>query len=112
MIVQIETLAALARLEAIAAVDGVDSIFVGPNDLAASMGHLGDMNHAAVQEKVAFAAKECRRLGKPCGIIGGTPEVVATYLDYGYSWVAINSDMGMMVGRAQEFLAKVRAKVG
>jgi 2-dehydro-3-deoxyglucarate aldolase/4-hydroxy-2-oxoheptanedioate aldolase len=112
VIVQIETLAALARLEAIAAVDGVDSIFVGPNDLAASMGHLGDMNHAAVQEKVAFAAKECRRLGKPCGIIGGTPEVVATYLDYGYSWVAVNSDVGMMVGRAQDFLAKVRAKVG
>ena len=112
VIVQIETLAALARLEAIAAVDGVDSIFVGPNDLAASMGHLGDMNHAAVQEKVAFAAKECRRLGKPCGIIGGSPEVVATYLDYGYSWVAVNSDVGMMVGRAQDFLAKVRAKVG
>jgi 2-dehydro-3-deoxyglucarate aldolase/4-hydroxy-2-oxoheptanedioate aldolase len=112
VIVQIETLSALARLEAIAAVDGIDSIFVGPNDLAASMGHLGDMNHAAVQEKVAFAAKECRRLGKPCGIIGGSPEVVATYLDYGYSWVAVNSDMGMMVGRAQDFLAKVRAKVG
>ena len=112
VIVQIETLAALARLEAIAAVDGVDSIFVGPNDLAASMGHVGDMGHAAVQEKVAFAAKECRRLGKPCGIVGGTPDVVATYLDYGYSWVAINSDMGMMVGRAQEFLSKVRAKVG
>jgi 2-dehydro-3-deoxyglucarate aldolase/4-hydroxy-2-oxoheptanedioate aldolase len=112
VIVQIETLAALARLEAIAAVDGVDSIFVGPNDLAASMGHVGDMGHGAVQEKVEFAAKECRRLGKPCGIIGGTPEVVATYLDYGYSWVAVNSDMGMMVGRAQEYLAKVRAKVG
>jgi 4-hydroxy-2-oxoheptanedioate aldolase len=112
VIVQIETLSALARLEAIAAVEGIDSIFVGPNDLAASMGHLGDMNHAAVQEKVAFAAKECRRLGKPCGIIGGSPEVVATYLDYGYSWVAVNSDMGMMVGRAQDFLAKVRAKVG
>jgi 2-dehydro-3-deoxyglucarate aldolase/4-hydroxy-2-oxoheptanedioate aldolase len=112
VIVQIETLSALARLEAIAAVDGIDSIFVGPNDLAASMGHLGDMNHAAVQEKVAFAAKECHRLGKPCGIIGGSPEVVATYLDYGYSWVAVNSDMGMMVGRAQDFLAKVRAKVG
>jgi 2-dehydro-3-deoxyglucarate aldolase/4-hydroxy-2-oxoheptanedioate aldolase len=76
------------------------------------MGHLGDMNHKAVQDKVAFAAKECRRLGKPCGIIGGSPEVVATYLDYGYSWVAVNSDMGMMVGRAQDFLAKVRAKVG
>ena len=112
VIVQIETLSALAKLPQIAAVPGVDSIFVGPNDLAASMGHLGDMGQAAVQEKVAFAAKECRRLGKPCGIIGQNPEVVATYLDYGYSWVAVSSDMGMMVSRAQEFLGKVRAKAG
>ena len=112
VIVQIETLSALDRLEAIAAVEGVDSIFVGPNDLAASMGLVGEMGHPAVQEKVAFAAKECRRLGKPCGIVGQNPDVVATYLDYGYSWVAVNSDMGMMVGRAEEFLGKVRAKAG
>jgi 2-dehydro-3-deoxyglucarate aldolase/4-hydroxy-2-oxoheptanedioate aldolase len=112
VIVQIETLSALAKLTQIAAVPGVDSIFVGPNDLAASMGHLGDMGQAAVQEKVAFAAKECRRLGKPCGIVGQNPEVVATFLDYGYSWVAVSSDMGMMVSRAQDFLAKVRAKAG
>lgn len=112
VIVQIETLAALAKLPEIAAVPGVDSIFVGPNDLAASMGHLGDTGHAAVQEKLAFAAKECRRLGKPCGIVGQNPDVVATFLDYGYSWVAVSSDMGMMVSRAQDFLAKVRAKAG
>jgi 2-keto-3-deoxy-L-rhamnonate aldolase RhmA len=80
VIVQIETLAALAQLEAIAAVPGVDSIFVGPADLSASMGHLGDMGHPAAQEKLAFAAAECRRLGKPCGIVGGTPEIVAKFL--------------------------------
>jgi 2-dehydro-3-deoxyglucarate aldolase/4-hydroxy-2-oxoheptanedioate aldolase len=112
VIVQIETLAALSRLEAIAAVDGVDSIFVGPNDLAASMGHLGDTGHAAVQEKVRFAAQECRRLRKPCGIVGQNPEAVATYLDFGYSWVAVSSDMGMLMSRASDYLAKVRAKAG
>ena len=113
VIVQIETLAALDRLEAIAAVPGIDSIFVGPTDLAASMGHLGDIeSRRGAGKSSRTPRKECRRLGKPCGIIGGTPEVVATYLDYGYSWVAIDSDMGMMVGRAQDFLAKVRAKVG
>jgi 2-dehydro-3-deoxyglucarate aldolase/4-hydroxy-2-oxoheptanedioate aldolase len=108
VIVQIETLAALAELEAIAAVPGVDSIFVGPGDLSASMGHLGDIGHAAVQEKLAFAAGECRRLGKPCGIIGANPELATKYLGYGFSWVAIASDMALMVGRAQEFLGKVR----
>jgi 2-keto-3-deoxy-L-rhamnonate aldolase RhmA len=76
------------------------------------MGHVGDVGNAAVQAKLAFAAKECRRLGKPCGIIGGNPETVAQFLDYGYSWVAVASDMAMMVSRAQEYLSKVRAALG
>jgi 2-dehydro-3-deoxyglucarate aldolase/4-hydroxy-2-oxoheptanedioate aldolase len=112
VIVQIETLTALAQLEAIAAVPGVDSIFVGPGDLSASMGHLGDIANPAAQEKLAFAAAECKRLGKPCGIVGGTPELVAKFISYGYSWVAIASDMAMMVGRAQELLGKVRGVAG
>ena len=111
VIVQIETLAALAELEAIAAVDGVDSIFVGPADLGASMGHLGDIAHADVQSKLADAAARCARIGMPCGIVGGTPDLVARFLGYGYSWVAIASDMAMMVGRAQDYLAKVRSDV-
>ncbi len=111
VIVQIETPSALRELEAIAAVPGIDSIFVGPADLSASMGHLGDMGHADVQKTLADAAARARRAGKPCGIIGGTPDLVARFLEYGYSWVAVASDMAMMVSRAQEYLAKVRANV-
>jgi 2-dehydro-3-deoxyglucarate aldolase/4-hydroxy-2-oxoheptanedioate aldolase len=112
VIVQIETLPALAELERIAAVPGVDSIFIGPGDLSASMGHLGDIAHPAVQEKLREGAQLCRKLGKPCGIVGATPEMVAKFVEYGYSWVAIGSDMSMMVGRAQEYLAKVRGVAG
>jgi 2-dehydro-3-deoxyglucarate aldolase/4-hydroxy-2-oxoheptanedioate aldolase len=108
VIVQIETTAALEKLDEIAAVPGVDSIFVGPGDLSASMGHIGDIAHADVQNALATAAAACRRLGKPCGIVGPTPEMVAKFLEYGYSWVAIGSDVGMMVGRAQEYLGKLR----
>jgi len=108
VIVQIETLAALARLDEIAAVPGVDSIFIGPSDLSASMGHLGDVANPAVQEHLAAAAKACRRAGTPSGIIGPTPEMVARFIDYGYSWIAIGSDMGFMVGRAQEYLGRFR----
>ena len=111
VIVQVETLAALQRLPEIAAVPGVDSIFVGPNDLAASMGHVGNMPHPEVQERMAHAARECRRLGKPCGTLGPTPDVVAQYLAYGYSWVAVGSDLAFMVGRGQEFMTKVRASI-
>jgi 4-hydroxy-2-oxoheptanedioate aldolase len=108
VIVQIETPAALEKLDEIAAVPGIDSIFVGPGDLSASMGHIGDIGHAEVQNKLAAAAAACRKLGKACGIVGPTPEMVGKFLDYGYSWVAIGSDVGMMVGRAQEYLGKVR----
>jgi len=109
VIVQIETDAAARELDAIARVPGVDSIFVGPNDLAASMGHLGRIGDDAVQQRLAFVAQACRRLGTPCGILGSDPASTTKYLGFGYTWVAISSDIGMMVGRAQEYLAAVRA---
>jgi len=106
--VQIETQAALERLPMIAAVPGVDGIFVGPGDLSASMGLLGDIGHADVQARLEHAAAECKRLHKPCGIVGPNPDMVARFQGYGYSWCAVGSDMSMMVGRAQEWLGKLR----
>ena len=111
VIVQIETLSAYDQIEAIAAVPGVDSLFIGPADLSASMGFLGDMGNPAVQEKLAAGAQTCRRLGKPCGIVGPNPETVAKFLQYGFSWVAVGSDLAMLVGRAQDFLSAVRKSV-
>jgi len=108
VMVQIETQQALGRLRAIASVPGIDSIFVGPSDLAASMGHLGDIGHADVQAALRDAAEQCRAAAKPCGIIGANPELVAKYVQYGYNWIAIGSDMGFMASRAQEWLAKAR----
>jgi 4-hydroxy-2-oxoheptanedioate aldolase len=111
VMVQIETHAALDQLPAIAAVPGVDSIFIGPSDLAASMGLLGDIANPAVQEKLKLAAQQCKEAGKPCGILGMNPDMVATFIGYGYTWIAIGSDMGFMVGRAQDWLGKARALV-
>jgi 4-hydroxy-2-oxoheptanedioate aldolase len=109
VIVQIETPAALDELPRIAAVEGVDSIFVGPGDLSAAMGHLGDVGHADVQAQLARAARECRQLGKPCGIVGANPDMVRRFIGYGYSWVAVGSDMSFMLGRAQEWVAAIRS---
>ena len=91
-----------------ASVPGIDSIFIGPSDLSASMGHLGDIMHAEVQAKLRDAAQQCRSLGKPVGIIGANPELVARYVEYGYNWIAIGSDMGFMLSRGQEWLATAR----
>jgi 2-dehydro-3-deoxyglucarate aldolase/4-hydroxy-2-oxoheptanedioate aldolase len=108
VMVQIETMPALARLPEIAAVPGIDAIFVGPSDLSASMGHLGDIAHADVQAALRDAAHRCRELGKPAGIIGANPDLVAKYVEYGYQWIAIGSDMGFMLGRGQEWLGRAK----
>jgi 4-hydroxy-2-oxoheptanedioate aldolase len=106
--VQIETLAALEQLPQIAAVPGVDGIFIGPGDLSASMGMLGDIANPTVQDKLRHGAQLCAQLSKPCGIVGPNPEMVGKFLEYGYTWVAVASDMAMMLGRAQEWLGKLK----
>jgi 2-keto-3-deoxy-L-rhamnonate aldolase RhmA len=74
------------------------------------MGMLGDNGHPAVQEQLKRAAQMCKAAGKPSGIVGGSPEMVGKFIDYGYTWIAIGSDMSLMVGRAQEWLGKARGQ--
>lgn len=108
VIVQLETSEAIGQLEAIAAVPGVDAIFVGPGDLAATSGHIGQIGHAEVQAQLRHCAEACRRLRKPIGTVGPTPEMVKQFIEFGYSYVAVASDMGMMLRLANEFLGRLR----
>lgn len=108
VVVQIETVAAVERIPAIAAVPGVDSLFIGPADLSASMGQLGNITDARVLAKLEEAAQACKQAGKPVGIVGPNPDLVAQFVRFGFTWVAIASDVGMMVGRAQEWLGRLR----
>jgi 2-keto-3-deoxy-L-rhamnonate aldolase RhmA len=105
----LETPQALAQLEAIAAVEGVDALFVGPADLSAAMGHLGQFTHPAVMQAMGDAARRCKALGKPVGTVGGSPEVVTQYRAMGYDYLAISSDMGLVMSGA---LAAVKALRG
>jgi 2-keto-3-deoxy-L-rhamnonate aldolase RhmA len=100
VIVQLETPQALAQLEAIATVEGVDAIFIGPADLSASMGHVGQFTHPAVMQAMADAARRCKRLGKPIGTVGGTPDTVTQYRALGYDFLAVSSDMGLLMSGA------------
>jgi 2-keto-3-deoxy-L-rhamnonate aldolase RhmA len=101
VIIQIETPASLAELEAMAAVPGVDAIFLGPGDLSASMGHVGQITHPAVMAAMADAARRCKAVDKPVGTVGGTPELVVQYRAMGYDFVAIASDLGLLMRGAQ-----------
>ena len=72
VLVQVETREALEQIEAIASVDGIDGVFIGPNDLSASFGHIGNWGHPEVQAALEDAVKRLKKIGKPAGIL--TPE--------------------------------------
>lgn len=108
VIVQLETPAAITQLEAIAGVDGVDALFIGPGDLSATMGHVGQLTHPEVLALTRDAVARAKAAGKPIGTVGGTPEVVATYREMGFDFLAIASDLGLLMRGAQAALTAVR----
>ncbi|HQT66704.1 MAG: 2-dehydro-3-deoxyglucarate aldolase [Rhodospirillales bacterium 20-60-12] len=105
LIVQLETPEAIANLTAIANVIGVDGLFIGPGDLSAAMGHIGDIGHAAVQDVLAGAVTTARATGLPVGILAPNLDMAKLFLGYGYQFVAIGSDMAMLTSRAADILA-------
>ena len=112
VIVQLETPEAIARMDEIAAVPGVDALFVGPGDLAASMGLIGQIGHADVQAALKAAAEKAGALGKPIGIVGGTTDMVQGFISYGFTYVAIQSDVAMLLNKAKEHLAVFKPATG
>ena len=108
-VLQLETPASIARLEEIAAVPGVGGLFVGPGDLSGAMGHVGNLTHPAVMNLMANAAQRAHKLGMPIGTVGGTPEVVAQYRAIGYDFVAVASDLGLLMRAAQAAAQALRA---
>lgn len=109
VILQLETMASIAELEAIGGVDGVDALFIGPGDLSATMGHVAQLQHPDVLAATQDAIDRCHKLGLPIGTVGGTPEVVGKYLEMGFDFVAIASDLGLLMRGAQGALAAVQA---
>jgi 4-hydroxy-2-oxoheptanedioate aldolase len=105
LLVQVETSAALTQLEAIARVEGVDGVFIGPSDLAASMGHIGNPAHAEVQAALEDAVRRLKAVGKAAGILTLNEEEARRYIGWGYLFVAVGSDIGLL-SRGADALAK------
>lgn len=108
-VLQMETPESISQLEAIAAVPGVGGLFVGPGDLSGAMGHVGNLTHPEVLDLMANAAQRAHKLGMPIGTVGGTPEVVAKYRAIGYDFVAVASDLGLLMRAAQAAAQALRA---
>jgi 4-hydroxy-2-oxoheptanedioate aldolase len=105
LLVQVETAAALAEIEAIAAVDGVDGIFVGPSDLAASLGYPGNPGHAEVVAAVEDAIGRIVRAGRPAGILTLDPAFARRCIALGTTFTAVGVDLALLL-RSAEALAR------
>jgi len=110
VLVQVETRTALDNMQAIASVEGVDGVFIGPGDLSAALGHLGNAGHPDVRAAIADAFTRGRTIGKAVGILTADPEEANRYLDQGYTFVGVGSDVGILAKGAEKLAAQFKAR--
>jgi 4-hydroxy-2-oxoheptanedioate aldolase len=109
LLVQVETQESLNALEDIAAVDGVDGVFVGPGDLAASLGYPGQLMHPAVVAAVEDAIKRILACGKPAGILTPDNAFAARCIELGTVFTAVGSDLGVLARGTEKLAAQFKA---
>jgi 4-hydroxy-2-oxoheptanedioate aldolase len=109
VLVQIETQAAMERLEAIAAVEGVDGVFIGPGDLSADMGYLGQPGHPEVMKVAEEAMRRIRAAGKAPGFLTGNEALARRVIDAGCLFTAVGADTGLLVAASEALAAKFKA---
>lgn len=102
VIPQIETVEAVRNIPAIAAVEGVDALFIGPSDLSASAGHLGRPTCPEMEEIIRQALSDIRAAGRPAAILSYNPDTARRYLDWGADMVAVGSDGALLMRAAAE----------
>jgi 4-hydroxy-2-oxoheptanedioate aldolase len=112
LIVQIESTAGLAALGAIAKVEGVDAVFIGPSDLAASMGYLGNPGHAEVKAAVESAIKAIGTAGKAAGVFSADPAVAEQYRQMGASFLLVGVDALLLRNGAMALANKFKPAGG
>ena len=97
VVVQIETPAAVGQVDAICQVDGVDAVFIGPSDLAAGYGHLGNPGHPDVQQGIRTVVDRAKARGVPVGILAPVEADARRYLEMGVTMLAVGSDLGVLL---------------
>ena len=109
LLLQIESRAGLANLDAIASIEGVDGVFVGPADLAADLGFLGKPGAPEVQAAVEDALKRIQGHGKAAGILTADQALAKRYVELGATFVGIGSDVGLFVNATSRLISDFRA---
>lgn len=108
VLVQVETVEALARVEEIAAVDGVDGVFIGPGDLSASMGLLNQTRHPKVVEAIEDGMRRILAAGNRPGILANDPTLARRYMAAGAVFTAVGIDVMLLVRAADELARQFR----
>jgi 2-dehydro-3-deoxyglucarate aldolase/4-hydroxy-2-oxoheptanedioate aldolase len=108
VILQAENTQALKNISEIVQVQGIDAIFIGPYDLSASMGKMGDLADVEVRQAIATIAKCCQNADLRLGIFVDTAETAATYIQQGFTLIAISTDGLYMALGAKETLSSLK----
>ena len=108
VLVQVETEEALGHIEAIAAVDGVDGIFIGPADLHASMGYVGEVANPKVLPVIDDALRRVRKAGKAPGILTTDDPLIRRFIDAGSLFTAVGVDLAMLARGVDHLAARYK----
>ena len=108
LLVQIETRQALDNLEAIAAVEGIDGLFIGPSDLAAAVGHLGKPGEPAVRKTIEEAVQRILATGKAAGILAPIEAEARHWLSQGCTVVAVGSDLALLARQSEALASRFK----
>jgi 4-hydroxy-2-oxoheptanedioate aldolase len=108
LLVQVETRDALREIEAIASVVGVDGVFIGPADLAASLGYPGQLNHPAVISAVEEAIRRICASGKAAGILTQDASFACRCIEIGTTFTAVAIDAAMLIREADRVAARFK----
>ncbi|WP_299600532.1 HpcH/HpaI aldolase/citrate lyase family protein [uncultured Tateyamaria sp.] len=102
LLIQVENRAGIANLDDILAVDGIDGVFIGPADLSADMGHMGQLTHPEVQATIKDVIARIEAAGKAPGILATTPDFTQDALDWGARFVATGLDLLILAKSLRE----------
>ena len=111
LLVQAESQLALNNLDAIAAIDGIDGIFIGPADLSASLGYVLQPTHPVVQAAIEDAIKRIVKAGKAAGILTPDEALARHYLELGATFVAVGLETNLLVRHTSALAARFKTSV-
>jgi 2-keto-3-deoxy-L-rhamnonate aldolase RhmA len=107
-IVQAEHARAVENIESIVKVEGIDAVLVGPYDLAASLGKMGQIDDPKVTDAIEHVTKTCQAAGIPLGYFGSSAAAIRPFMNRGYTLITASVDVLFLAGAARQLLGELR----